>query len=158
MRPAWLREDLFVTRLPTSARNALHGDENMLQHDVWTRIGRVRTPQWWYESRLLLPVCVTEVSLWWQQCWSKPHFSCNPTSRSLQDWGRMTVVATTRDPRDHDRCNFRDNACLTTPVQPDYNVLQHHRAETSSVVVCATKHPPTIEIYIYGEIAGTGDP
>jgi hypothetical protein len=69
----------------------------------------------------------------------------------------VTVVATAQEPRGHVRSTVRDIACLTTPVQPDWNVLEHHRAKTRSVVVCATKHPPKIEVNVCREIAGTVD-
>jgi hypothetical protein len=65
------------------------------------------------------------------------------------------MVATTQKPRDHDRSNIRDNACLTTPVQLNWNVLEHHHAKITSFIVCAVKHPPIIEVNVYEEIEGT---
>jgi hypothetical protein len=36
-------------------------------------------------------------------------------------------------------------------------MLEHHGAKTTFVVVCTMKHPPTVEVNVYGESAGTGD-
>jgi hypothetical protein len=36
-------------------------------------------------------------------------------------------------------------------------MLEHHGAKTTSDVMCAMKHPPTVEVNVYGESAGTGE-
>jgi hypothetical protein len=42
-------------------------------------------------------------------------------------------------------------------VQADWNVLDYHREKPKSLVVCAVKHLPKIEVNVYREIASTGD-
>lgn len=85
------------------------------------------------------------------------HSSRGTPQESLSDWGLVTVMATILDPFDHDRYNVQDNACLATPVQPDWNVLKHSHAKTTSVVACATEHPSKIEVNVYRENTPTAD-
>jgi hypothetical protein len=54
----------------------------MHQH-IRTRLRCVQAPQVWYKSCLLHPSHTAKAALWSQQCWHKPHFSWNPTSKSL---------------------------------------------------------------------------
>jgi hypothetical protein len=47
-------------------------------------------------------------------------------------------------PWDHDLSTVCNNACLATLVQPDWDVLEQSRAETTCFLVCAAKHPPRL--------------
>jgi hypothetical protein len=42
------------------------------------------------------------------------------------NWGLVTMVVKAQEPQDHDQSNIQDNAYLTTPVQPNWSVLEHH--------------------------------
>jgi hypothetical protein len=67
------------------------------------------------------------------------------------------MVVMVQEPLDRDQSIVEDNAFLITPIQPDSNVLGHQDTKTTYFVMCAMKHPQSVQVNVCGEITGTGD-
>jgi hypothetical protein len=151
MRNAWLRENLFVTHYNKYSKVSPWAWTHAPV--VKTRLGRFRTSQVWYESRLCILCALPKLVSGVNSVDVNSIFHRTPQVKVCRIevrwpwWPRHGSLEATTEPPSR----------ISLPVQPDWNVLGQHRAKTTSTVVCTTKHSQTIEVRVYGEIAYTKD-